>query len=221
MQYLKPRRSILKEISAKDDQDISLDVYRSDNFFLREFFWLRLWFVVRLIRSSNSGKKSCLDFCGGSGVLLPSLATRFEEVFFVDQHTNEAVQLVERMGLRNVTIHRSDIRSFDFGEQAFDAVVAADVLEHFLELDEPISKIHRWLRDDGTLFTSLPTENFWYRALRLVFGKEKPHDHYHTAAKVENYLKKMGFKKIAGMYHPLGIPCFPLFRISAWKKSRI
>ncbi len=87
-------------------------------------------------------------------------------------------------------------------------------------LELPLARIHRWLKPDGVLFTSLPTDNAWYRGLRILFNKAPSEDHYHTAAQVEAILRRAGFCKVAGLYHPLILPIVPLFRISAWRKAQ-
>ena len=219
MRYVQPSIEMLKDISAERNQDISLDVYCSDKKLLRSFFWYRLALMSWLMRRLRPHPGDCLDFGGGSGVFAATLATGFERVTLIDQNTDEAAQLTARLGLANVSLVNADIRDFDFGADRFDAITAADVLEHFTDLDLPLGRIKRWLKADGLLFTSLPTENAWYRALRLVFGKTKPHDHYHSAAEVESALRSAGFKKVAGLYHPLLVPVMPLFRISAWRKA--
>lgn len=219
MRYVQPSVALLKDISAERNGDISLDVYCSDQRLLRDFFWFRLALMSRLMKRLRPHPGRCLDFGGGSGVFAASLSTGFAEVTLIDRNTDEAALLIERLGLGNVNVVNADIASFDFGPERFDAITAADVLEHFQSLSLPLSRIARWLKKDGLLITSLPTENAWYRLLRLAFGKTKPHDHYHSAAHVERALKAAGFEKVAGLYHPLWVPVLPLFRVSAWRKS--
>jgi 2-polyprenyl-3-methyl-5-hydroxy-6-metoxy-1,4-benzoquinol methylase len=218
MQYVQPPVALLKEISVDRNRDISLDVYCSDQVLLRRFFWLRLALMTRLIRRVQPRPGDCLDFGGGSGIFAASLATGFQTVTLIDRNTQEAAQLVARLGLGNVKLVTADITAFDFGADRFDAITATDVLEHFADLSLPLPLIRRWLKPDGYLFTSLPTENVWYRGLRVVFRKTKPCDHYHSAAQVEDALRAAGFRKVAGLYHPLLVPVMPLFRISAWRK---
>lgn len=220
MKYIKPPLELMRRIAEgnSDNQDIALDVYCSDSLLFREFFWFRLWMLTHMIRRRSEGATTCLDFGGGSGVFMPSLATGFPDVRLIDLNTSQAEELRDALGTENVTIVNADITDYDFGEGTFDAIVAADVLEHFEDLDFPIARLKRWLADDGTLYTSLPTENLFYRLLRIPFRKQKPEDHYHTAREVEDYLRTSGFRKVAGWYHPLFVPLFPLFRISAWRK---
>lgn len=220
MQYIQPPLVLLRELIDRDTQssDIALDVYCSDNFLLREFFWARLWMLTRLIRRFSKQSQTCLDFGGGSGIFMVSLASGFDRVDLIDLNTAQAERLCATYGLENARITRASIADFDYGEGAFNAIVAADVLEHFQNLIFPVERIRHWLAAGGTLYTSLPTENVCYRFLRMLFGKQKPHDHYHAAWQVEKFLCESGFRKVGGLCHPLFFPIFPLFRISAWQK---
>ena len=217
-----PLRTMREVLGSEVHQttDVALDVYCAENVLLREFFWMRLWLLVLLMGWFSKGRKTCLDFGGGSGVLIPSLRTGFDHVSLIDINATHAETLMDLLQIRNVSIVKEDITAFDFPDGSFDAVVAADVLEHFQTLATPVAKIRKWLGETGYLFTSLPTENFAYKLLRRVFGKQKPDDHYHGARDVEDFIKSSGFKKVISLYHPLFIPVFPLFRISVWKKAR-
>ena len=183
MQYVKPPLTLLRRLIDRQTRssDIALDVYCAGNPLLREFFWARLWMLTLLIRRFSKPEGKCLDFGGGSGIFAPSLASGFRSVDLIDLNTAQAEQMRDAYGLENVRITRANIKEFDFGSGAFDAIVAADVLEHFEDLSFPVERIRHWLGSDGTLYTSLPSENWVYRLLRLVFRKQKPHDHYHAA----------------------------------------
>lgn len=221
MRYVKPPLALLRRLIDRQTQssDIALDVYCAPNPLLRSFFWARLWMLTLLIRRFSGPQGACLDFGGGSGIFMPSLASGFDTVDLVDRNTAQAEQLRDAYELDNVRITRADIREADFGRGRFNAIVAADVLEHFHDLDFPVAHIRHWLDSRGVLYTSLPSENLAYRLLRVVFGKKKPDDHYHAAWQVERFLERSGFRKVCGLYHPLFLPLFPLFRISAWQKA--
>jgi ubiquinone/menaquinone biosynthesis C-methylase UbiE len=119
--------------------------------------------------------------------------------------------------LENVEIVQGDVEQLDFSKSPFDAVVAADVLEHFRDLNVPVVALRRWLKPEGLLFTSLPTENWPYVVLRKVFGIEKPWDHYHTGYEVEAFLTANGFERVRTRCVPLYAPVVPLFLVSAWR----
>ncbi len=221
MEFVKPPLEFLRSIidHQSESKDIALDVYCSEQYLFRKFFWMRLWMLTIVIRQFSNARGICLDFGGGSGIFSPSLASGFDSVHLIDLNTEQAKEVQRQLDLRNLSIVTGNVDEYDYGEGKFDAIVAADVLEHFQDLKVPIKKIYKWMSRTGYLYTSLPTENIYYRFLRKVFNKRKPQDHYHSAAEVENFLKSEGFKKVWGYYHPMFLPLFPLFRISVWRKS--
>lgn len=217
--FIQIPREFLAEIATGSERIPSL--YYHKNWFIREFFWLRLRFVYRRLLKYADKRGKCLDFGGGSGVFLPTLAGLFTKVVCIDLEIEEAGKVVKNYDLRNVILVQKDIREAGFQEQEFDAIVAADVLEHFRDLRPAVSALHQWLKSDGYLFTSLPTENSFYHWLRKVFKIVKPEDHYHTGTEVETYLEENGFALVDKKYSPLIFNLFPLFIISSWQKKKI
>jgi len=205
--------------SIATDSDRIPTLYYSQYSLVKKFFWMRLRLIHRLMNQLSKGSEKCLDFGGGGGVFLPTLSNTFEQLTCVDLEDDEAQKTVKQYDLKNVQLVRGNVSDVELKSAPFDAIVAADVLEHFKYLSVAVDAILPWLADDGVFYTSLPTENWIYVFLRKVFHVEKPWDHYHTAQEVEQYLQQRGFEKIKGVYVPLYIPLFPLFRISAWKKK--
>jgi len=182
----------------------------------RKFFWLRLKYLHELMRGHVTNWNTCLDFGCGSGVFLPTLSNLFTSVRGIDIEMVEASKIVDYYNLKNVTLINNDINVANLDEKSFDVITAADVLEHFQKIDKPVSQIYRWLKDDGLLLTSLPTENIFTRLTR-IFGKyEKPWDHYHTGMEVEEFFHKSGFYKIKSRKV---LPVFPLYLVSVWRKK--
>lgn len=194
------------------------EMYFSDNVLLRKFFWLRLRFLCRAIARWAKRGDTCLDFGGGSGAFLPTLCAYFERVTCIDLEIGPALAVQGHYGLGNADIHCADLRSAALKNAPFGTIVAADVLEHFRDLRPAVAAIRAGLRDDGILFTSLPTENAAYLALRRLFGVTKPPDHYHSADDVEFYLAENGFVRWETRCVPLIVPVLPLYLVSVWKK---
>lgn len=190
-------------------------LYYHPNRLARSFFWERLKCIHRYLTERVPNRDTCLDFGCGTGVFLPTLSGHFNRVTAIDMETEEATQIIGQFRLTNVELVRGDICSPASLTGPFQVITAADVLEHFASLAEPVERIRQWLADDGVLMTSLPTEGFLTRATRVVGAYTKPFDHYHTAREVETYLQNHGLKKV---YTTRVSPWFPLYRISAWQK---
>ena len=205
--------------SIADDSDRIPRLYYAGNPILRRMFWQRLHSLNRLMERFAAPGQSCLDFGGGSGVFLPTLSQRYRHVTLLDLEAAQARLVMQRYKLDNVSVLESDAGTTDFSAQPFDTIVAADVLEHFKDLEMPVPRLHRWLKPGGVLFTSLPTENWVYVLLRKIFGVQKPWDHYHTAYEVEARLAREGFHRIKTTCVPLGLPLMPLFLITAWRRE--
>ena len=217
--FIQVKANFLKAIASGNIHIPSL--YYHPNLILRESFWLRLRAINYQMSQLGLKGGHCLDFGGGSGVFLPTLARRFTRVTCIDLDTTEAEALVEGYQLLNVNIVRADISAVNYSATPFEVIVAADVLEHFQELDIPISVIRQWLSPNGYLFTSLPTENWFYVLLRKLFGIEKPKDHYLKSVEVESYLKRSGFVAVKRIYLPLFIPFASLFLVTAWRIQQV
>lgn len=205
----------MRQIASGSDRLPSL--YYSSVGLIRRMFWRRLQVLFSLILRFAPASDVCLEFGGGGGVFLPTLSRAFRKVVCIDLETIEARQIVDRYKLPNVEMIEEDIRSAELTDAPFGVIVAADVLEHFQNLTEPVYAIKGWLNPNGILVTSLPTENGFYVLLRKVFGIEKPTDHYHSAEEVEKFLSENGFALISRRYVPLKVNLLSLFSVAAWR----
>jgi len=195
-----------------------VEFYGYDNFFLRETYWRRLAVMAGLVERHARSRAQCLDLGTGSGVFLPTLARLFTTVHAADMNPADARSLVAAFDIANVVLHERDVLAEPFPSRTFDAIVAADVLEHFPDTLRIATGLLDWLRDDGVLVTSVPSENWIYLLLRKVFGIAKPPDHYFTGAEVEATLAQAGFAPLGRHLVPPGLPGGSLFRVTAWRK---
>lgn len=207
--------SLLKSIASGKERIPKL--YYHPVPMVRNVFWLRLRLLYKYVQKYISNKDKCIDFGCGSGVLLPSLASSFNEVIGLDIELEEARKVMEQYQLKNVSLKNADINTVQLAAGGFDAIFAADVLEHFKDLAIPVQKIRTWLNQEGYLMTSLPTENIFTRITRSISCTAKPFDHYHSAKEVERYLCEHGFIKIETS---LVLTIMPLYRVTIWKKKK-
>jgi len=202
----RPARALLAELIEQHGHADTPRVY-TDLLPIRELFWRRLDPLMKLCRSRGG---RVLDFGGGNGVLLPTLARRFDEVVCVDLDAAVARALAEREGLARVVIREGPIDTLGLPDDHFDAVTACDVLEHMKDLPPLVHALVRVLKPGGELLVSLPTENRMYELGRAVIGYEKPSDHFHTGAEVVEELARH-LELDAVRYFPIPLAPIGLF----------
>jgi len=106
-------------------------LYYQSNFVVRRYYWRRLTTIFEHILRSGVARGECLDFGGGGGVFLPTLSRAFDHVTLIDLVTREAGRVVEKFGLRNVTLQQQDVR---------DGIPSPGASRHPLPMGEGQSK---------------------------------------------------------------------------------
>lgn len=162
-------------------------VYFSGNPVLRSLNWRKLDSAQSMIPEGVKGR--VLDFGCGNGVMLPTLAARFDHVTGIDLHTSAASRLRHELDLGNVSLVTADGLGLPFGEGSFDGVVAFSSLEHFRDVRKAAAEIARVIKPGGAFLFLSPSENLFYRFGRVLFGFKRPEDHYHTADEIMEVLK--------------------------------
>jgi predicted TPR repeat methyltransferase len=190
-------------------------LYFHTNPIIRHVFWSRLQQIHSFIQTMPHERNKCLDFGGGSGVFLPMLCQLFDQVVLIDLHPEQARVIKEKYHLENCEIIESDI--FDFSPITCDAIIAADVLEHFRDTTQIVAKLETFMAENAAIYTSLPSENALYQFLRLIFRIEKPDDHYASARGVEKVFCDRGYRQVKHKHLPVpGLSYAELFSVSAW-----
>ncbi len=213
MDLIRISPAILQETAAGKDLTTSLP-YRHSSWIVRELFWSRL---QRLLNLYPGPHERVLDLGGGSGILLPTLSQAFRQVVCLDRFLGEAQGIVDRYRLANVTLITGNLLRSGLPDNAFDVVIAADVLEHVLPLREALQEIVRLTR--SRLLISGPTENLAYRLGRPIFGFKKPKDHYYTYRQVEEHIIDAGFLLEKRSYTPGNLgESFSAFGLACFRK---
>jgi len=124
----------------------------------------RLEKIVYLVGSN----KRVLDLGCYDGTLGQMLIEKGNEVYGIEVN-EEAADIAKDRGLK---VRIQDIQSgFDFEDDFFDVVVAAEIIEHLLDTDFLIDEIKRILKPNGDLVISTPNVSSLGKRILLLFGK--------------------------------------------------
>jgi ubiquinone/menaquinone biosynthesis C-methylase UbiE len=169
---LLPRASLVKT-GPVDEADW---VYRP---FLGLIARLRFNMILKLLADRHCGR--LLEIGYGSGVLLPELRLRCEELHGIDPHPMpEAVtQALERNGT-SAFLKTSGAESLPYPDGFFDIVVAVSALEFVTDLGTVCREVKRVLKPDGRFFFVTPgTSPMLDFGLKLLTGNDAKKDFGH------------------------------------------
>lgn len=193
------------EILSKPQRDeMAIPSYLHPNPILREMAWWRLRKLIGQYTLWSRDRSSCrvLDFGCGTGILFPELAALGSEVVGVDIVTKPAEICADFYGL-STNIYTPDEFFPQAQAQSFDAIIAAQVLEHIEDVSVTLREFHRILGVDGRLFVSLPTENTLYRLGRRLAGFSGDY-HHSNAESVVADIQRNGFQLESNSKIPAG-----------------
>lgn len=120
-----------------------------------------------------------LEIGFGSGVFMPDLVERCDELYGIDIHSHvEDVRAA--LALRGVaaSLSRQDAARMDFPNTFFDLVVCVSALEFIQNIDDAAREIARVLRPGGLLVGVMPAKSaFLDFALKAVTGANPREDY--------------------------------------------
>jgi len=166
---LLPRTSLIKT-GPVDEADW---VYRAG---LGTIARMRFRMVLKLLGDRRYAR--LLEIGYGSGVLMPELSHRCEELHGIDPHTMpEAVaQSLATHGVRAL-LKTAGAEALPYPDGFFDAVLAVSALEFVTDLDAVCGEVKRVLTKDGRfIFVTPGTSPILDFGLRLLTGNDAKKD---------------------------------------------
>jgi SAM-dependent methyltransferase len=121
----------------------------------------------------NQRFEHVLEIGCGSGVFLPALCGRAEQVSAFDLHKKMAlVQKMLRGEAVRANLWTGDVLRISAADEAFDGVVCLSVLEHLAgpALIQALGEIRRVSRMDATIVLGFPCRNILTDTFYRVFG---------------------------------------------------
>jgi len=125
---------------------------------LEDTYW---WFVGKRMFISNFIKSkpgAVLDIGCGTGAMLEYLSRTSEDVVGIDNNLLPILYSKNRSGVKRLVA--CDARFISMKDNAFDLVIASDLLEHIAEDEMVLSEIARILKSKGKLIVTVPAFAF-------------------------------------------------------------
>lgn len=196
-----------QQLSDEDRDEMAIPSYMHRNPVMRWMAWRRVEVVAaRLQRLYADGRqdRTVLDFGCGTGVLFDQALRGARRLIGVDLVLDSARMLAAEWSL-DVELKTPDQAEEEIEPGSVDIVLAAEVLEHVEPIEEALDSFERWLKKDGTLLVSLPTENRLYRLGRRLAGF-KGHYHHDNAESIDRAIREAGFRRRSRSHIPLPGP---------------
>jgi predicted TPR repeat methyltransferase len=194
-------------LSEDDRDEMAIPSYRHRNPLMRWMAWRRVEVVARRLErllADSAKDRAVVDFGCGTGVLFDQALKGARRVVGVDLVLDSARVLAKEWGL-DVELMTPDEARDALEPHSIDIIVAAEVLEHVEPIEDALDMFKTWLKKDGTLLVSLPTENRLYQLGRRLAGF---HGHYHhdNAESIDRAVRDAGFKRRSRSNIPLPGP---------------
>ena len=217
MSFRKLKELLLKDISGISDlnkDEMAIPSYLHWNPLIRWLIWRRYEHISYL--SGFLREMAVLEFGCGTGVFLPELAAKCNNVYAIDLFPEYAKILCKELSLK--VCFKDDIAELQ--DASLDIIIAADVLEHLHdnELAEYLVVFSKKLKSNGRLIVSGPTENIVYKIGRVFSGFAGKGDYHHTNINnlIDAISKYFDLQRIKSL--PFTFPPY-LFKICEFKQS--
>ncbi len=198
----------IKEIYSSFPADIDTLAVENGNKVQRAWHAEKLEATVSAIAAANlkHGAK-ILDLACGSGPLTLKLAKKFPEfVFFGSDFNEKAIGIADanakKHGIKNASFSSSPAEQLSFNGNFFDAVIALDALDHFLEPKKALEEMHRVSKKNALLVLAVGNYFSLWPLLEVLWdklGKGRNYLETHLTHFKKHSLKKIvesaGFKE--------------------------
>lgn len=147
-----------------------------------------------------------LEIGFGSGVFMPELAPRCDELYGIEVH-EETAQVQTHLDAYGVQAHLSQQSAthMSFDDEFFDCIVSVSALEFIDDIESAAAELARVLTLQGRLIAVMPGKSaFLDLALRITTGEDANHDYGDRRERVmpamEKYFNVLHTKRFIPVY---------------------
>jgi SAM-dependent methyltransferase len=145
---------------------------------------------------------------------------------------DESPEIATLAGKRLSRIIQADVLTADLGDEQFDVIIFADVLEHLAWPLSTLKRYLRWLAPNGSVIISLPNVGLWSVRFAHLFGRwqyeetgvlDRTHLRFFTRRSARWLIDQAGLEIVKTTYNPgLVRPFVPLAKqfLSSRAQSR-
>jgi 2-polyprenyl-3-methyl-5-hydroxy-6-metoxy-1,4-benzoquinol methylase len=174
------------------------------------------WLITRryqYLRQFFQGRR-CLEMGSAEGSGTPYLLDHFDKVTIVDGSKEAVDHVAEKLGSSKLRPVHSYFEDLDLGDEKFDTIVLAHVLEHVSTPRVTLKKAKQYLAPGGVIIADVPNGSSLHRQVGVEMGllKEKTelndadlsigHQRVYTPDTFRDELIEAGLKikKFGGMF---------------------
>jgi len=154
-----------KILSDKQAAKLMYAIDSMDEYYRREILGIpSRWRVKKIIEELGEIKnKKILDIGCEAGYITMKLAEKGAQVTGIDLIKEPLEKfkqiLVTKPKLKKrITLKQADATKLPFKDHQFDAILAAEVIEHISKLGDFVNGVYRALKPNGTLLITFPNE---------------------------------------------------------------
>ena len=206
--FVSATAKVLEAEHTENLDEAAFPAYSNPNPLMNFLFWERLYRVMQHIEKKGE-IGGILDFGCGSGVMLPFLSQRADEIIAVDIDLDPLRRLEKYIDFDEKICFLEN--HVDIPPNSLDLIIALDVLEHVDNLDEVFAELALLLKPGGEIIVSGPTENIFYKLGRFLAGPTYSGDyHVRNIYDIQKIASKdFKVKKLATLFFP--VPLFLIF----------
>jgi ubiquinone/menaquinone biosynthesis C-methylase UbiE len=111
------------------------------------------------INSELKKDDSVFDYGCGTGSLSIEISSKVKEIHAIDISSKMlgiARERIDKEGIRNITLKKSDLDDVDFLPGSYDVVIAVNIFHFIDDIGKDLSRIYEMLKPGGLLISETP-----------------------------------------------------------------